>query len=207
MLRTLNKDDVKHDTKQHPSVDANGQTPVTKEFIVKKTSIEIARPRGMGPAINLMDSAPGQLLPPPDSRKIRKMAQQARPEPTGPMSPPLSPDPRFSSDFSNNFETIQSNDVVDGSDKKSADSCDEDKGIVGARDINFDVNRESSDQIVDKFDGNDGFEPPKLLPRSSKKSINVGTDEKKEPQNTRNIEVAEVFIRRSSSVRRGERPR
>ena len=172
-----------------------------KEFFSRKTSIEIARPRGIGPAINLMDSAPGQLLPPPDSRKIRKMAQQAQPEAAGSISPPLSPDSRFSSDFSSNLEVVANN--ADDA-QKLADIRDEEES---AKNTNPDVDMRNGDQSVEKYDTNDGFEPPKLLPRSVQKSNDVNTAEPTEVPHSNNGEVAEVFIRRSSSVRRGDRPR
>jgi len=198
----------KPDAKQHVAVDGNTQSPAAntqgsavKEFFSRKTSIEIARPRGIGPAINLMDSAPGQLLPPPDSRKIRKMAQQAQPEAAGSISPPLSPDSRFSSDFSSNLEVVANN--ADDA-QKLANIKDEEES---AKNTNADVNMRKSDQAVEKFDSNDGFEPPKLLPRSALKLSDVKTENPTEAPQGTNGEVAEVFIRRSSSVRRGERPR
>ena len=202
VIRTPNK----HDAKQHTPIDGNAQSPAVKEYVHKKTSIEIARPRGIGPAINLMDSAPGQLLPPPDSRKIRKMAQQAQPEPPGSLSPPLSPDPRFSSDFSSDFE-FASNDVAADSNQKPIGNRDVEESVDTTKNIDSNVKRKTSDPPVGNFDSKDGFEPPKLLPRSNQKSTDIKTNDYKEPHQSSNVEVAEVFIRRSSSVRRGERPR
>ena len=202
VIRTPNK----HDAKQHTPIDSNAQSPAAKEYAPKKMSIEIARPRGIGPAINLMDSAPGQLLPPPDSRKVRKMAQQAQPEPSGSLSPPLSPDPRFSSDFSSKFESASNKTLVD-SNQEPISNRDVEESIDTAKNIDSNVKRKTSDPVVGNFDSKDGFEPPKLLPRSNKKSADIKTCEPEELHQSSNIEVAEVFIRRSSSVRRGERPR
>ena len=180
--------------------EANMQSPVVKEPVSKKTSIGIARPRGLGPTINLMDSAPGQLLPPPDSRKNRKMAQQAQPEPAGHISPPVSPDTRFSTDFSSEFRTSANDEKEKSVSKKSVEEI-----VVKAKSFDSDVKRKDSDQRIDSVDG---FEPPKLAPRSNQKMAEQKIiDEPKEPQNNGHIEVAEMFLRRSSSVRRGERPR
>lgn len=190
------------DNKQ-ASAEANASTPVSKDPVVKKASIGIARPRGIGPTINLMDAAPGQLLPPPDSRKNRKMAQQAQPELSGHISPPVSPNTRFASDFSSDTKVVpQGVDEKDQSRRKNSG----DEVAVKRKDIDSDLKR--VDQIAEKFDSVDGFEPPKLVPRSNQKLKEADHgDASRRTEAAGTNETAQTFIRRSSSVRRGERPR
>ena len=180
---------------ENRSLAQEANTPVaSKESLSKKSSIGIARPRGLGPSINLMDAAPGQLLPPPDSRKNRKMAQQAQPEPAGRLSPPNSPESRFSTNFPLLGEDYSSSGPNEKPMPNEAEQHDEAK-----KQSEVDIIRKPEAEEVKKRDATqDGFEPPKITPRKNQ-PIAKELAGREQPKNAQ--------FRRSSSIRRGERPR
>eukprot|EP00794_Sanderia_malayensis_P000348 gene348-981_t len=171
------------------------ESPVVKDSLSKKSSIGIARPRGMGATINLIDALPGQLLPPPDNKKPRKVMQV--PQSTnfsqqGLPSPPTSPTARFSSDFSNQYH-----------DKRGpADTSKQNE-------IGQTIKEIRTGSPTQDVDPPDGFQPPLPAPRSpDHMATPLATEAElavKEASPT--AESPSVLLRRSSSAKRGGRPR
>ncbi|XP_065057937.1 ralBP1-associated Eps domain-containing protein 2-like [Rhopilema esculentum] len=178
------------------SLAQEANTPVvSKESLTKKSSIGIARPRGLGPSINLMDAAPGQLLPPPDIRKNRKMAQQAQPEPAGRLSPPNSPESRFSTNF-----PLLGEDYSSGpNDKPMPNETEQHDEAKKQSEVSVDrIRKPEAEEVKKREATQDGFEPPKITPRKNQPIAKELAG--REPPKT-------AQFRRSSSIRRGERPR
>ena len=190
---------------QQPSQDIaqNVQSPAVKDTLSKKTSIGIARPRGLGPTINLMDAAPGQLLPPPDSRKNRKMAQQAQ-TPTSDLSaqlsPPQSPNRRFTDSFNDDLKMAAKGpkfpDINEN--KENIVNMQNNKGEIASKELDIDEQNRAAEDSRENLDSTDGFEPPKLVPRDNKNVGGVAVIPG---------EPIETALRRTSSIRKGERPR
>ena len=178
------------------------QSPVTTTALpipapsssTKKLSSEIARPRASGGMVNLMDTKPGQLLPPPESKKSRKkliMPQEA------PVSPPTSPNPHQGSpvhspavatDFKP-FPFAPSN--VSSSNPSTNDEATSNNSAA-KEDIVSSVT-ERGQEVAE------GYERPKPAPRTK------GEIERNNKDAT--VEQKEINFRRTPSMRRGDRPR
>lgn len=171
-----------------PELVDNVQGPIVKEQLVKKSSIGIARPRGSGATINLIDTMPGQLLPPPDGKKSRMMMHTQHFSGAQNMaSPPTSPISKFSG------------------------NCQENSPGFDQKQVQGKFVTESVDSAHEKRDNDeaDGFEPPRLAPRIEglriEQTLATGRDNTLGDDKT-DLEHAAI-CRRNSSIRRGGRPR